>query len=76
MAAQFQAVLFLILLSRYAHLQTNPLGTVDQNMQDPLKKFTESAKLLIPFPWASKIAIFPSLPLQTWKDHTKELWDL
>lgn len=32
-------------------------------------------KLLIPFPWASKIAILPSLPLQTCKDHTKELWD-
>lgn len=35
MVAQFQADLFPILPSRY--LQTCPLGTVDQNMQDPLK---------------------------------------
>lgn len=37
MVAQFQADLFPMLLSKYAHLQTNPLGIVDQNMQDPLK---------------------------------------
>lgn len=36
MVAQFQADLFPILPNRYAHLQTNPLETVDQNMQDPL----------------------------------------
>lgn len=34
---QFQAELFPILSSRYAHLQIKVLGTVDQNMQDPLK---------------------------------------
>lgn len=50
MVVQLQADLFPILPSRYAHLQTNPLGTVDQNMQDPLKKLAVFPKLLISFP--------------------------
>lgn len=37
---QHQADPFPVLPSRYAHLQTKEvLGTVDQNMQDPLKSF-------------------------------------
>lgn len=36
-AVQYQADLFPILPGRYAQLQTKVLGTVDQNMQDPLK---------------------------------------
>lgn len=59
---QYQADLFLILPSRYAHLQTTALGTVDQNMQDPFKSllcFPNYYSLVL---WASEIAILPSPP--------------
>lgn len=64
---QHQADLFPILPSRYAHLQTKEvLGTVDQNMQDPLKSFlcfsNEDYSLVLR---ASELQSFLALPLQT-----------